>query len=112
MLKLKRIFLLYIITSLCTDIVAIAQNVPQAGGQAGRGGTGMTTAAQRPGRTSRFASIAEIEKQIANLRSAIQKAPTADPCIPQLQGDALTTFRNQYTKESNSVNANCNSNRR
>jgi len=39
------------------------------------------------------------------LRSEIQKAPAADPCIAQLQADALTTFRNQYTAESNSVNA-------
>jgi hypothetical protein len=91
MLKIKRIFLLYIITSLCTEIAAVAQ---------------------RPGRTARFASIVEIENQITNLRCAIQRAPTADPCIPQLQGEALTTFRNKYTEESNSVNANYNNNRR
>ena len=126
MLKLKKVLLVCIIISLCLAITAIAQNAPPAGpggaGAAGRGGGGMggmgggmgmgaggrgmaPVSVRRPDKATRLTSIAEIEKQIADLRSAIQKAPATDPCIPQLQGDALTTFRTQYTAESNSVNA-------
>ncbi len=126
MFKLRRVLLLCIIISFCLVITAIAQNAPPTGaggaGAAGRGGAGggmggmgggmggggrggAAVSVRRPDKAARLASIAEIEKQIAALRTAIQKAPATDPCIPQLQGDALTTFRTQYTAESNSVNA-------
>ncbi len=126
MSKLNKILLVCTIVSFCLTIAAMAQNAPAAGepagaGAAGRGGAGggmgmgggmsaggrgaAVVSTQRPDRAARLASIAGIEKQIAVLRSTIQKAPATDPCIPQIQADALTTFRNQYTAESNSVNA-------
>jgi hypothetical protein len=74
------------------------------GGGRGAAGGGMPAVSmQRPNKTARLASIAEIEKQIAALRTAIQKAPATDPCIPQLQPEALTTFTAQYNEESTAL---------
>ncbi len=103
MLKLKRIFLLYIITSLCLSIAAIAQNAPAAGAPAREAGAGAAAATQRPNKSARLAYITDIEKQIANLRTAIQKAQPTDPCIATLTGDNLTSFSAQYNEESSVI---------
>jgi hypothetical protein len=72
-------------------------------GAGGRGGIATVTT-QRPNKQTRLAAIAEIEQQIAALNASIQKAPATDPCIPKLQGEALTTFTNQYNEETNALN--------
>ena len=92
---------------------------PAGGNDAGgnrRGGAGMNRmggtrggmmgrARQRPSREERLADIKTLEKQIAALKAAIEKAPATDPNIANLEGDALTKFMAQYTDESNAINS-------
>jgi predicted peptidase len=89
-------------------ICVFAQGQPAAGAAAAigiRGAAGTATVStQRPDRVSRLVTITEIEKQIAALKTAIQKSPATDPCIAQLQGEALSTFTNQYNDENNAIN--------
>ncbi len=101
------ILLLVLTVTLCTQAQPAASQDPgsAAGGGMGGGQGMMAAATQRPDKTDRLASIAELEKQIAALKTAIQKAPSTDPCIPQLQGDALTTFTAQYNEENTAINA-------
>ena len=68
------------------------------GGMMGRG-------RQRPAREERLAAIKELEKQIAALKAAMEKAPEKDPNVAKLEGEELTKFMAQYTEESNAVNA-------
>jgi hypothetical protein len=74
-----------------------------AGGGMGGARGGMAASAQRPDKTARLASIGELEKQIATLRAAIQKAPAIDPNVATLQSDTLTNFTSQYNEESNAI---------
>ena len=102
----------YIISSIAVlvtlALVWSAFGQPGGGGAAGggrRGGMGqMGRARQRPTREERLAAIKTLEKQIAALKTAIDKAPATDPNIATLEGDALTKFMAQYTEESTAVN--------
>lgn len=87
-----------------------------AAGRGRRGGMGMDQMGgmrsgpmgrtmQRPAREERLAAIKALEKQIAALKAAIDKAPATDPNIATLEGDALTKFMAQYTEENAAVNA-------
>jgi hypothetical protein len=76
------------------------------GGVGGRGGMrrGLRVR-ERPDRAARLEAVKELEKQIATLKAAIEKAPATDPNIANLEGDALTKFMDVYTPESNAINA-------
>jgi hypothetical protein len=74
----------------------------RAGGM--RGGM-MGRARQRPAREERLAAIKTLEKEIATLKAAIEKAPATDPNIATLEGDALAKFMAQYTEENTAVSA-------
>ena len=60
---------------------------------------------RRPTRAERLASVKELEKQIAALKVAIEKAPDKDPNIANLEGANLTKFMDVYTPENNAINA-------
>jgi len=59
---------------------------------------------QRPTKAERLASVKELEKQIATLKAAIEKAPEKDPNIANLEGANLTKFMDVYAPESNAIN--------
>ena len=59
---------------------------------------------QRPTKAERLASVKEIEKQIAALKIAIEKAPDRDPNIATLENANLTKFMDVYTTESDAIN--------
>jgi hypothetical protein len=105
-ITMKRVIFTSSVVVLIMALTLCGQPAGGGGGMGGNRGGGMAAAAstRRPDKAARLASIAEIEKQIATLRAAIQKAPATDPCIPQLQDEALSTFTTQYTEESNAVN--------
>jgi predicted peptidase len=99
---MKRVIFLIITAVLVqkVTICAIAQ-----GRSSAVGATGTTTVStQRPDKAARLVTITEIEKQIAALKTSIQKSAPTDPCISQIQGEALTTFTNQYFEENNAIN--------
>ena len=92
-------------------IVWSASGQPAEGGARG-GGMGLGGRVgmrrglrERPDRTARLEAVKELEKQIASLKAAIEKAPATDPNIANLEGDALTKFMDVYTPESNAINA-------
>jgi hypothetical protein len=59
---------------------------------------------QRPSKAERLASVKELEKQIADLKAAIEKAPEKDPNIATLENANLTKFMDVYTTESDTIN--------
>jgi hypothetical protein len=73
------------------------------GGAGGRGGMAAAST-QRPDKAARLSAIADIEKQIAALRAAIQKAPATDPNVSTLTGEKLTTFTALYNEENDAIN--------
>ncbi len=73
------------------------------GGAGGRGGMAAVST-QRPDKAARLTAIADIEKQIAALRAAIQKAPATDPNVSTLTGEKLTTFTALYIEENDAIN--------
>ncbi len=74
-----------------------------SGGMMGGMGPGMRIG-QRPSKTERLASVKELEKQIAALKAAIEKAPEKDPNMASLENGSLTKFMDAYTIESNTIN--------
>ncbi len=101
------IVLMILSVVLCTQtqpVMGAGAGGGRGGGMGGgRGGRGTAAVTQRPDKATRLASIVEIEKQLAALKTAIQKAPANDPCIAQLQGEASTTFATQYSEESDAI---------
>jgi hypothetical protein len=75
------------------------------GGMMGGGmmGGGMMMG-NRPEKKARLEAVKEIEKGIAALKEAVNKAPDKDPNIATLTGDALTKFMDLYAPESNAIN--------
>lgn len=59
---------------------------------------------QRPTKAERLASVKELEKQLADLKTAINKAPDKDPNMATLENGSLTAFMDVYTIESNTIN--------
>lgn len=91
--------------SFCTQAQPAAGPGGGAGGMGGgMGGRGMTVNVLRPDKNTRLASITELEKQIAALKTSIQKAPSADPNISTLTGEKLAAFTTQYDEENNAIN--------
>jgi hypothetical protein len=74
------------------------------GGMGGMGGM-RGGPVERPAKADRLKSVAELTKQITALKAAIDKAPDKDPNIAKLEGDARTKFVEQYTTESEAINA-------
>jgi len=74
------------------------------GGAGGRGGPGAAQVPQRPSRQQRMAAVEAFEKQVATLRTQIEKAPSVDPNVASLSGSALTAFMDVYAPESNTIN--------
>jgi hypothetical protein len=98
--------------------VALGRSTYGAGGRGGGRGTGAlgggimgggqrgggTQYSQRPSRQERLDAVESLEKQVATIRTQIEKAPSVDPNIANLTGSALTDFMNVYTPESNTIN--------
>jgi enterochelin esterase-like enzyme len=77
--------------------------VQTTAGAGGRGGAAAPQVLPRPSRQERLTAINNLEKQVATLKAAIEKAPAADPNIAALQGNALTAFMDVYAPESNTI---------
>ncbi len=73
-------------------------------GMMGGGARGNQGLRARPEKAARLASVKELEKQVAALKAAIEKAPATDPNIAKLEGADLTKFMDTYTVESNAIN--------
>lgn len=74
-------------------------------GLEGMGGMGRgMRIGQRPTKEERLASVKELEKQVAALKAAIEKAPDKDPNVANLEGANLTKFMDVYASESNAIN--------
>lgn len=73
------------------------------GGMMGGMGRGMRIG-QRPTKSERLASVKELEKQVAALKAAIEKAPDKDPNIANLEDANLTKFMDVYAPESDAIN--------
>jgi hypothetical protein len=58
----------------------------------------------RPSKAERLASVKELEKQIAALKTAMEKAPAKDPNIAILNDTDLKQFMDVYTPESDAIN--------
>jgi hypothetical protein len=101
----KNIYALSIVSAVLAMILNVTSGggIATAGGGMG-GGRGMAAASQRPDKAGRLAVLSEIEKQIAAIRNAIEAAPAQDPNIATLEGEALTNFTTQYTRENDAVN--------
>ena len=74
------------------------------GGMRNQGQRAIRTVRPRPEKKARLETIAELEKQIAELKKAIEEAPAEDPNIANLTGKDLTKFMDTYTVESNAIN--------
>jgi hypothetical protein len=101
----KYLFTAIVITSILTIVLCTQAQLAagQGGGRAGGGtgrGMGMATVTQRPDRAARIASIAELEKQVATLKVAIQKAPASDVNVADLKGEALMAYVGQINDEN------------
>jgi hypothetical protein len=73
------------------------------GGMMGGMGRGMRMG-PRPSKAERLASVKELEKQIAELKAATEKAPEKDPNIATLNDTSLKKFMDIYTSESDVIN--------
>ncbi|MBN1972405.1 MAG: hypothetical protein JW787_02105 [Sedimentisphaerales bacterium] len=68
------------------------------------GGMGMMMMMPRPEKAARVASVKELEKQIAALKEAVNKAPDKDPNLVTIKDPDLTKFMDTFTVESDAIN--------
>ncbi|MBN2590522.1 MAG: hypothetical protein JXA96_11730 [Sedimentisphaerales bacterium] len=71
------------------------------GGGGGRGARGLRA---RPEKAARLTAVKELEKQVAALKAAVEKAPATDPNLVTIKDTDLTKFMDTYTVESNAIN--------
>jgi len=60
---------------------------------------------ERPAKDKRLAAVKELDKQVAALKAAVDKAPAKDPNLVTIKDADLTTFMNSYTVESVAIDA-------
>lgn len=116
MLKYRNMLFFSVVGMLMLSMTVVAQEAPAGRGRAGAPGGrgagmgmgmgrgGMAAPTPRPDKAARLEAIAELERQIAELKALIQKAPATDPNISNLTGEEQTNFTAQYTEESTALN--------
>jgi len=73
-------------------------------GMMGGGRGGARAVRPRPEKAARLAAVAELEKEVAALKAAVEKAPAKDPNLATIKDADLTKFMDAYTVESNEIN--------
>jgi uncharacterized protein with FMN-binding domain len=73
-------------------------------GRGGMAGFSSTQVSEIPSRQAGLSAIETLEKQVASLRTLIEKAPSVDPNIAGLEGAELTEFMNEFASETNTLN--------
>lgn len=74
------------------------------GGMGMGGGRGARGLRARPDKAERLAAVKKLEKEVADLKAAVEKGPAKDPNIATLEGANLTKFMDTFTVESNAIN--------